>query len=159
MRIFLTAVGRARAGPAASLFDDYAGRIKKLGPGLGIRGFELSEIPESRAASAKDRMAEEARAILDAVGSTRFTVLDERGRDMPSTDLARWLADERDNGASELRFIIGGPDGLADDVRERATRAIAFGRATWPHLLARAMLAEQVYRALTILAGHPYHRE
>ena len=158
MRLVVIAVGRNRAGPARDLFDDYAARIRKLGPGQGIQGFDLIEIAESRAATPALRAEREGQEILDVAAPAQICVFDERGEDLPSTDVARLISRERDGGTAAIALVIGGPDGLAEPVRDRAARIIAFGRATWPHLLARAMLAEQVYRALTILGRHPYHR-
>ena len=158
MQLSLVAIGRARAGPARALFDDYAERIRKAGPGLGIRGFKLLERPESRASTAPERMKSEGKAIIEATTAATTVVLDEGGENITSAEFARWFGQERDCGTADLAFVIGGPDGLSDPVRNNASRAIAFGRATWPHLMARALLAEQIYRALTILGRHPYHR-
>jgi 23S rRNA (pseudouridine1915-N3)-methyltransferase len=158
LRISLIAVGRARAGPARELYEDYAGRIRIIGPAQGVQGFELVEIAESRAATPSERLAREGSAIARSAGDCPTLVLDERGENMASTDLARWLGEARDAGSDRLAFVIGGADGLSGEVRSGARRTIAFGRATWPHLMVRAMLAEQVYRALTILGRHPYHR-
>jgi 23S rRNA (pseudouridine1915-N3)-methyltransferase len=158
LRLRVIAVGRARRGPARDLFDDYAARIARLGPGLGFGGFELCELSQSRAATPAERIGEEGHAILETAGGARLCVLDERGDNAASTELAHWLGAERDAGTAEFAFAIGGPDGIAEEVCARAARTIAFGRATWPHLLARAMIAEQIYRVLTILGRHPYHR-
>ena len=104
-------------------------------------------------------MAEEAERLFAALpADAALIALDERGKSLPSADLAALLAKERDGGRGSLAFILGGPDGLAEAVRKRAGRLLAFGAATWPHQLVRLMLAEQLYRATTILAGHPYHR-
>lgn len=158
MRISLIAVGRARAGAARQLYEDYAGRIRIIGPAQGVRAFELVEIAESGAAAPTVRIAREGSAIARSAGDAPTVVLDERGENIASTALARWLGDTRDAGADRLAFVIGGADGLSGELRSGALRTIAFGRATWPHLMVRAMLAEQVYRALTILGRHPYHR-
>ena len=88
----------------------------------------------------------------------RTVLLDERGRDLPSEELAAILSDWRENGIREARFVLGAADGHSREERREADLLLAFGKATWPHLLARAMLAEQLYRATTIVAGHPYHR-
>lgn len=158
MQLSLIAIGRARTSPAQALFDDYAGRIRKIGPGLGFRSFDLLERPESRASTTTERIEGEGRSIIEATPAAKTVVLDERGENLTSTAFARWLGQERDGGTTALAFVIGGPDGLSQSVQNRASRAIAFGRATWPHLMVRALLVEQIYRALTILGRHPYHR-
>lgn len=94
----------------------------------------------------------------EPVGQTRIVLLDERGRNLSSEELAATLARWRDEGVREARFLIGAADGHGEDLRGKADLLLAFGKATWPHLLARAMLAEQLYRAASIIAGHPYHR-
>lgn len=160
MRIVLTAVGRARRGPLQELFDDYAGRIVRSGPAQGLRAFELREIPEARAGSRQERMAREGEAILAALDPSSLVIaLDEGGEDRTSSEFAGWLAAERDRGTDLLTFVIGGADGLDPAVARRASGLIAFGRQTWPHLLVRTLLVEQIYRALTILGRHPYHRD
>jgi 23S rRNA (pseudouridine1915-N3)-methyltransferase len=119
--------------------------------------FELAVIDTSRAASADARMAEEAAKLLKRVGSAHLIALDEKGASLPSEAFARQLAKLRDRGL-DVVFTIGGPDGLLPQLKERAAGRLAFGAQTWPHLLVRALLAEQLYRAMAILAGHPYHR-
>ncbi len=159
MRLILTAIGRARSGPIKTLFDDYSDRVDKAGPLLGFRSFKLHEIAESRARTTSERISQEADFLLDAIGSDQTLVLDEHGENLRSADFADWLARLRDDGCPALNILIGGPDGLDDKIRAHASRKIAFGRATWPHMLVRAMFVEQIYRALTILGRHPYHRE
>jgi 23S rRNA (pseudouridine1915-N3)-methyltransferase len=151
MRFTIAAVGRLRDAPSRALFDEYAGRITIP---LSVREVELKR--QMPAAEAK---AEEARLLLDGVAQGAVVVaLDERGADWSSAELARRIGRWRDDGISEIAFLIGGADGLGQAVLERAQATIAFGRMTWPHRLARVMLAEQLYRAQQILAGHPYHR-
>lgn len=159
MRLVILAVGRDRRGPSRALFDHYAGRIRRIGPGLGFRGFDLVEIAEGRGSAGPRRREIEGEAIIGALSAPCVAALDERGDDVTSADLARWLERERDGGTEAMAFVIGGADGLCEAVRARADRTIAFGRATWPHLMVRAMLAEQIYRVLTILGRHPYHRD
>ena len=158
MHLSLIAIGRARAGPTQSVYEQYAGRVRKIGPGLGFRSFDLLERPESRASTATERVQNEGHALMQATQADKAAILDEHGDNLDSVQFARWLGRERDSGTSALAFVIGGPDGLSDLVRNSASRTIAFGRVTWPHLLVRALLVEQIYRALTILGRHPYHR-
>ena len=159
MRLRIVAVGRLKAGPERDLAERYLDRAAKSGRALGITRLDLRELVESRAARADDRRDEEARAILAEAGAdAALVVLDETGRSLGSADFARFVAERRDRGTADMVFAIGGPDGHGAAVRERADLAIAFGAMTWPHQLVRIMLAEQIYRAVTILSGHPYHR-
>lgn len=159
MRLIIAAVGRARAAPEQDLCDLYSERARAIGAKLGFGKLDLMIIDTSRAATPAKRMDEEAAKLIAKLppGTHRIT-LDERGRAMTSDAFAQQLAKLRDTGVRELAFLIGGPDGLAPALRESANARLAFGPQTWPHLLARAMLAEQVYRAFAILSGHPYHR-
>lgn len=159
MRIGICAVGRMKAGPERDLADRYFDRFAKSGPSVGFEFTGVGEIVESRAKSADERRREESRKIADmqAEGAALF-LLDERGRDFTSEDFSRELADLRDQGRRHLTIVIGGPDGHDPLFRKSAERTIAFGALTWPHQLVRVMLAEQLYRAATILSGHPYHR-
>jgi 23S rRNA (pseudouridine1915-N3)-methyltransferase len=158
MRIDVAAVGRL--GPAErSLAEDYASRIRNLGRKAGITAFGVKEVAESRAATAELRRAEEARRLLAALPSRAYCVaLDERGEDFSSSALAALLRRLLDQGEADAGFLIGGPDGHGPAVLEGARTVMAFGRATWPHRLVRVMLAEQIYRSVTILLNHPYHR-
>ena len=159
MRMTLAAVGRMRDEPEAALFERYWQRAEGLGPKLGFNNFATVIVDTSRRANAAARAAEEAQALgrrLDR--DAQIIALDERGRSFSSDAFAAQLAALRDGGASGLAFVIGGPDGLAAEIRNAARLQLAFGAQTWPHLMVRAMLAEQIYRALSILAGHPYHR-
>jgi 23S rRNA (pseudouridine1915-N3)-methyltransferase len=126
---------------------------------VGVSGFDFREIDEGRARRPEERRGEEARAIRAiAPAGAALILCDERGKALSSADFARDLGASRDRGASAFVMIIGGPDGFEPDFRNRADRLLAFGAMTWPHQLARIMAVEQLYRALTILAGHPYHR-
>lgn len=159
MRLVIAAVGRARNAPEDAIAKDYLGRALALGRSRGFTTIELIAVPASRAASAPQRQAEEARQLSARLPAKAYAiVLDEKGRGMSSESFARHLASLRDAGTRDLAFLIGGPDGLAQPLLEQARERLAFGPQTWPHLLARAMLSEQIYRALTILTGHPYHR-
>lgn len=155
MRLWLAAVGRLRAGSVKAVFDDYIDRLA----GLPLGAPTLREVEPRKPAPLPRLRRIEADLLLTAVPPAATVVaLDERGRDLSSADFAARLATWRDGGVRDLAFLIGGPDGLDDSIRDKADLLLAFGRMTWPHLLAPLLLAEQLYRAQTILAGHPYHR-
>ncbi|MBI5265528.1 MAG: 23S rRNA (pseudouridine(1915)-N(3))-methyltransferase RlmH [Bradyrhizobium sp.] len=159
MRIVVIAVGRLKQGPERELAERYRGRFDDIGRKLGFRELTISEISESRARDPAARMAEEAATISAAIPDRSVVVaLDERGKSLDSSVFARKLATWRDESVGSTIFLIGGADGLSPELRARAQLAIAFGSATWPHQMVRVMLLEQLYRAATILAGHPYHR-
>jgi 23S rRNA (pseudouridine1915-N3)-methyltransferase len=158
MRLIVAAVGRLKRGPEHDLAERYRERAVNSGRTIGIRAVTISEIDESRARRAKDRVAEEAAALKTLIPAGAAVVaLDERGESLASDALAQRLGRWRDEGR-DVALIIGGPDGLAPDLFARAELRLAFGRATWPHQLVRIMLWEQLYRAIAILSGHPYHR-
>lgn len=153
MRMVIAAVGRMRAGPARTLLDTYLRRMTAL-------PVELREVQARGNLPAAKLKAAEASLLLQALPeSAPFIAMDERGDDLSSQGFATLIADWRDRGHQACGFVIGGADGLDDSVRQKATRTLRFGRATWPHMLARVMLAEQLYRAQQIIAGHPYHRD
>ncbi len=159
MRLVVIAIGRLKQGPERELAERYQKRFDDIGRKLGFRGVEMVEIPESRARDAATRIAEEATAIAAATPEKSVLVtLDERGENIDSAAFARHLERWRDRSVSSTIFVIGGADGLSPDLRRNGKLAIAFGAATWPHQMVRIMLLEQLYRAATILAGHPYHR-
>lgn len=159
MRVTIAAVGKTRASPEQELFDLYLERTRGIASKLGIFKLDVLVIDTSRAASAEARMDEEAAKLASkSPAPAHRIVLDERGRAMTSEAFARHLAKLRDSGTRDLVLFIGGPDGLAASLRDGAQERLALGPQTWPHLLVRAMLAEQLYRACAILAGHPYHR-
>jgi 23S rRNA (pseudouridine1915-N3)-methyltransferase len=159
MRLVVIAIGRLKQGPERELAERYRGRFDEVGRKLGFRGLEIHEIPESRARDAKTRSAEEAAAISAQIQEKSVLVaLDESGDSIDSAAFARHLGRWRDESVANTIFVIGGADGLSPDLRRKAKLNIAFGSATWPHQMVRVMLLEQVYRAATILAGHPYHR-
>ena len=157
MRLLIIAVGRLKDGPERALVDRYAARLRSGVRTLGISGFDILEIPESRARDEATRKREEA-AALQARIPTDATVLllDERGHPDTSRQFAGRLERARARGAAAVACVVGGPDGL--DPAWKAER-VAFGRLTLPHQVVRALAAEQLYRATTILAGHPYHRD
>jgi 23S rRNA (pseudouridine1915-N3)-methyltransferase len=159
MRILVIAVGRLKQGPERELAETYRKRAEAIGRTLGLREIEIVEIRESRAQDAERRRTEESIAIANVVPErAMLVVLDERGDNLDSAALAGLLREWRAEDRPAVCFVIGAADGLADGLRRDAKRRLAFGAATWPHQLARVMLLEQLYRAGTILAGHPYHR-
>ncbi len=162
MRMTLIAVGRAKPGPVRNLYDHYAERLGQGGHGL-LGGLTLREVEERRPLSPEELKRREAELLLGALGAlpkgARLIALDERGKTLASADFAALLGRWRDEGVQDLAFAIGGAGGLDASVRQAAALTLALGPMTWPHLLTRALLAEQLYRAQSILAGHPYHRE
>ena len=160
MRVRLVTVGRLKKGPETEMVATYLKRARASGPLVGLSQFEIIELSESRADTAAARKKEEATRILDKLGpGALLFVLDETGEDLKSRALASLLQTHADNGVQDAAFIIGGPDGLDPDLIDKAKHHLRFGRATWPHQLVRIMLTEQLYRAITILQGHPYHRD
>jgi 23S rRNA (pseudouridine1915-N3)-methyltransferase len=159
MRLVVIAIGRLKQGPERELARRYGERFDDIGRKLGFRELEIHEIPESRARDAETRINEEAAAIAALIPEKSMLVaLDERGSNIDSAALAGRLSKWRDEAAPNTIFLIGGADGLSPDLRRKAKLNLAFGSATWPHQMVRVMLLEQIYRAATILAGHPYHR-
>ncbi|MBI1216977.1 MAG: 23S rRNA (pseudouridine(1915)-N(3))-methyltransferase RlmH [Rhodobacteraceae bacterium] len=155
MRVHICAVGRLRAGPERELIDDYLTRFDRTGRPLGLGPAAVVEVEDRKGGG----MAAEAELLERAVpGGAMVAVLDERGKLMTSPEFAAELARWRDAGRQDVAFVIGGADGIAPTLREKAGFALSFGRMVWPHMLARAMLAEQLYRAASILSGSPYHR-
>lgn len=159
MRIAIHAVGRLKAGPERDLAERYLERCEKAGPAVGITGVSVREVPEGRAREALQRKDEEAAALLaDLPPGALLIALDERG-DLPTSErFSAMLGDARDHGTPAAVILIGGPDGHGSAVLSRAGHRVSFGRLTWPHQIVRILAAEQVYRAVTILSGHPYHR-
>jgi 23S rRNA (pseudouridine1915-N3)-methyltransferase len=159
MRILIAAVGRLKQGPERELAERYRKRAVDFGRKVGLQAFDIVEIKESRADNLERRMLEESIAIANVIPDRAVTViLDERGSTMNSASFAGRLQDWRAGDRPALVFILGGADGLAPGLRDKADLALAFGAFTWPHQLVRIMLLEQLYRAVTILGGHPYHR-
>jgi 23S rRNA (pseudouridine1915-N3)-methyltransferase len=159
MRVVVMAIGRLKQGPERELAERYRERFDDIGRKLGFRALQIHEIPESRARDAATRIAEEAAAISALIPEkSAMVALDERGQSIDSTAFARHLGRWRDESVANTFFLIGGADGLSPDLRRKAKLSVAFGAATWPHQMVRVMLLEQIYRAATILAGHPYHR-
>ena len=159
MRVLVLAVGRLKQGPDAELCARYRKRAAQAGRSLGLRDVEIVEVRESRAQEIGKRMIEESIAIANVIpDKAAVVILDERGESLDSATLASRLGRWRDDGRPAAVFIIGGDDGLAPSLRDKASVRLAFGAATWPHQLVRVMLLEQIYRTVTILSGHPYHR-
>ena len=156
MRLRICAVGRLRAGPEREMIDDYATRFDRTGRALGLGPLEIREVEDRKGGG----MAAEAALLEKALPPGGAVIaLDERGKLMSSPDFARLLARYRDEGRPELAFVIGGADGIDPGLRARADASLSLGKMVWPHMLARVMLTEQLYRAASILAGAPYHRQ
>ena len=152
MRCWLLAVGRAKAGPELELTRAYGARVQ---PPL-----ELREVEEKRKLPPLERKEREADLLLAALPAGATVVaLDERGRTLTSLAFAERLGRWRDDGVGDLAFLIGGADGHGEAVKARADFTLSLGAMTWPHLLVRVLLAEQLWRGFSILSGHPYHRE
>ncbi len=158
MRIVVAAIGRLK-GAETELSERYRKRAAQTGRQIGLRDVEVIEIKESRADDASKRMLEESIALANVVPQGAAVVLlDAKGENTDSAGLAALLAKWRADDRPAVVFLIGGPDGLAASLGDEAEHWLAFGAATWPHQLVRVMLLEQLYRATTILTGHPYHR-
>jgi 23S rRNA (pseudouridine1915-N3)-methyltransferase len=159
MRLIVIAVGRMKQGPERELAEAYRKRAQAIGRPLGLREIEIVEIRDSRAQDAKRRRVEESIAIANLIPKRAITViLDGRGQNLDSAAFAALLQQWRASDPPAVCFVIGGADGLAASLHDIAKFKLAFGTATWPHQLVRIMLLEQIYRAGSILAGHPYHR-
>lgn len=159
MRIGLFAVGRLKAGPEKELAARYLDRFAKAGPAIGLEMGKLSEVGESRASSAPTRKREEAALLEKSLPEgTVLILLDERGKALDSEGFAQMIGNFRDGGKRELTIAIGGADGLDPALHARADAVLCLGKLTWPHQIVRILIAEQLYRAVTILSGHPYHR-
>jgi 23S rRNA (pseudouridine1915-N3)-methyltransferase len=155
MRLHLCAVGRLRAGPERALVEDYLLRLDRTGRPLGLGPAAEHEVEDKRNAGKAAEAALLARVVPDGAA---LCVLDERGKQLTSPDFAALLAGWRDGGRQDAAFVIGGADGVDPALRQRADLVLGLGPMVWPHMLVRVMLAEQLYRAATILAGSPYHR-
>jgi len=155
MRAHICAVGRLRAGPEKELLDDYTTRFDRTGRALGLGPLSMCEV-EDRKGGGKAGEA----ALLQRVipKGAVIAALDERGKVMTSPEFAHLLGRWRDEGRGDVAFVIGGADGIAPELRTQADMMLSFGKMVWPHMLARVMLSEQLYRAASILANSPYHR-
>ena len=159
MRLVLACVGRLKAGAERELVTRYVDRARAGGRQVGFTQVDMVAIGESTARRPEDRMAEEGAALVAAFPpDAALVMLDPRGRNLSSEAFTDWLRERRDGGSGSICLVIGGADGLSEHVRSRAGLLLAYGAATFPHQLVRVMAAEQLYRAVTILSGHPYHR-
>lgn len=159
MQIIIAAIGKLKEDAELTLWERYAARVKQAGRAVAIGPLDLKELTESRLGSAEARMAEEAQRLLAKCDGAGFRiVLDERGKSLTSAAFAQLLGQARDAGHRSTAVLIGGPDGHGAAARDGADIVLSLGAMTLPHGLARVVLAEQIYRAVTILAGHPYHR-
>ena len=155
MRVHICAVGRLRAGPERELMQDYLTRFDRTGRPLGLGPVLQIEVEDKKNMG----MVAEGALLERAIPSgALMVVMDERGQTLSSPEFASALAKWRDDGRQDLAFVIGGADGIDPALRAKADAAISFGAMVWPHMLVRVMLAEQLYRAATILGGGPYHR-
>lgn len=159
MRVSIFAVGRLKSGPEKDLAERYLDRFAKSGPAIGLEFARVIEINESRASNAETRKREEAAQLEKYLSDGAALILmDERGKSLDSPAFADTIGKIRDSGKRDLVIAIGGADGLDPQLYQKATAIICLGALTWPHQLVRILLSEQLYRAVTILSGHPYHR-
>lgn len=160
MRLTVAAIGRLKKGPEQDLVKRYSDRIIKSGKAIGITQFQVLEIPESRASDSTTRKREEADTLLAKLADASVIIaLDERGKSQSSRSFAADLIIDIEGPSAHIAFVIGGPDGLTETLRDQATRALSFGKLTMPHQIVRILLLEQIYRAITIQTNHPYHRD
>lgn len=160
MRISIACVGRMKTGAERDFFERYLERAQKIGRALGVTSIAVKEFPESPARKPADRKAEEEKLLLGQLApGAKLVALDEHGKAMSSQKFSDQIDGWKLEGVPEILFCIGGADGHGAELLKRADVKLALGAMTWPHQIARVLLAEQVYRALTIQSGHPYHRE
>lgn len=160
MQISICAIGKMKSGPETELVERYLDRARKLGKSLGISDIALHQYSESQARQTAARKTDEAELLLRKIDEQDFVILlDEKGKSLSSRDFAQTFAQEKDSGRKSMAFMIGGPDGSDDAIFKRANRVINLSKLTWPHQIVRLLLAEQIYRATTILLNHPYHRD
>jgi 23S rRNA (pseudouridine1915-N3)-methyltransferase len=159
MRLIIAAIGRLKDGPDRELADRYLKRLEQAGRALRFTPVDVIELPEARGDNVDTRKADEASRLIAKLAGVEYVVaMDEHGRSLRSETFAELLAKKRDAGTSSLAFVIGGPDGHGPALLARADYKLTLSPMTLPHGLARIVLAEQLYRATTILSGHPYHR-
>ncbi len=159
MKFRVAAIGKLKSGPEKLLAEDYAGRIAVMGKKAAVTEIKIGDWAESQKPDAVQRMAEEETLLWSAVPQGAHVIaLDERGKSYSSESFAQHLTKLRDHGAGDIVFLLGGPDGHSAATRQKAQELLAFGPMTWPHRLARIMLLEQIYRSVTIMLNHPYHR-
>lgn len=153
MKLWILAIGSRLTGPEKALFEDYADRFQKLGPRIGLRQLTSLDLP-----SGPNLDAEANRLLAKIPAGATVLRLDEHGENISSIDLANRIGAWRDSSVSDLVFLIGGASGFGAEVKNAHPKSLAFGKQTWPHRLVKIMLSEQLYRAATVLAGHPYHK-
>ena len=159
MRLSALVIGKMKKGSETELFERYLERADKAGRQLGISSVSYSQYVESKATGVDERKAEESQVLMGGLKPGGFLIaLDENVKDISSTDLADLILNNMENAIPETAFAIGGPDGHGQQILKSANLVIRMGKMTWPHQIARVMLAEQLYRSITILSGHPYHR-
>ncbi len=155
----MAAIGKLKSGPEKELAQDYHTRITQIARKAGLSSIAVTEQPESTRTAAAQRMTEEAATLRKQIPADAVViVLDERGKSISSEEFARLLDKHLERGTNDLAILIGGPDGHDPALRKAAATTIALGAMTWPHRLVRIMILEQIYRALTIMLRHPYHR-
>lgn len=156
LRVHICTVGRLRSGPERDLIDDYLTRFDRTGRALGLGPAKLHEVEDRKSGG----MGPEGALLRGAIPrGAHICALDERGKVMTSPEFSQNLARLRDDGVGDIAFVIGGADGIDPALRQEAHQKLSFGKMVWPHMLARVMLCEQLYRAASILSGAPYHRE
>ena len=159
MRLQIAAIGGKPGASETALIADYMKRANAIGRNIGFPNIDIHAFEAPRSLTGIKRQDREGAILLDAIPAAgNLVALDENGQNLPSEKLAALMADWRDDGVNNTTFAIGGADGHARSVLDRATIKLSFGALTWPHMLVRVMLAEQLYRVMTILSGHPYHR-
>ena len=160
MRVGVIAVGKMRRGPEQSLIDDYAKRCIAAGRRLGLTFKETQEVDAPRGLVGDARRERESSLLLKALAEDAHCILlDEKGENLSSDQFAQYVRALQNRGTPAVALVIGGADGHAQSLRRKSNKMVAFGAATWPHMLVRVMVWEQLYRATTIIEGHPYHRQ
>lgn len=158
MKLKVISIGQLKNNPILEIQKDYESRILNLSKSVGIKNLEIKELPISKKSSIKERQKEEAKIISQHIKQDNLNVfLDGKGENINSVDISQIISKNSFNG-KDLVFFIGGPDGFDEKIIKVANKIISFGRVTWPHKLIRIMLLEQLYRGITILNNHPYHR-
>ena len=158
MKLKVISIGQLKNNPILEIQKDYESRILNLSKSVGIKNLEIKELPISKKSSIKERQNEEAKIISQHIKQDNLNVfLDGKGENINSVDISQIISESSFNG-KDLVFFIGGPDGFDEKIIKVANKIISFGRVTWPHKLIRIMLLEQLYRGITILNNHPYHR-
>lgn len=158
MKLKVISIGQLKNNPILEIQRDYESRILNLSKSVGIKSLEIKELPISKKSSIKERQKEEAKIIFQYIKQDNFNIfLDGKGENINSVDISQIISKSSFDG-KDLVFFIGGPDGFDEKIIKVANKTVSFGRVTWPHKLIRIMLLEQLYRGITILNNHPYHR-